>query len=435
MSLDNTMIGALAFVVLIGLLVVRVPVGIAMIAVSVGGYSLVASSDAALVRFAPDAVGAASVQGLSVIPMFIMMGLFMERSGLGTDLYRLFNALLWRIRGGMATATIGAAALFGAVNGSALASTSTMSLVAVPEMRAHGYDDRLSAGTAAVGGTLGMLIPPSATLVLYGLITEEPIGAVLIAGLLPGMLCAVLLMVTAYVLVVLRPSLAPPRQATRTGITVGAAVLRAWPVPVIFGISMGGIYLGIFTATEAGAVGAASCLVYGILTRRLKLAGLWEALSRTVSLSATIFLIVIGGKMFGFFLSVSGIPRTLTDWVSDLSLHPMAVIAIIYAIYFVLGALMDELAILVIMTPLVYPIVIAIGFDGVWFGVLTVLMLMTGLLAPPVGIVSFVVSGITGIRLDLVFRGIAPFMIPLAVTAALVVIFPDIVLLLPELMD
>lgn len=404
-----------------------------MIAVSTVGYAWIATPDSALTRLAPDAVGAASVQGLSVVPLFILMGLVLERAGLGSDLYGLFDVLFRRLRGGLGVATIGASALFGAVNGSALASASTMSMVAVPEMRSRGYADKLAAGTAAVGGTLGMLIPPSATLVLYGLITEEPIGPLLVAGILPGIMTALLLMVTVLLWVWRRPEIAP-LAIPEDGHRLGPALAAAWPVPVLFGTVMGGIYFGVFTPTEAGAAGAALSIVYGVLTRRVNAGRFFEAISRTVRLSAAIFLIVIGGKMFGFFLALSGIPRELSQLIDGLAVPSLVVIAAVYAVYWVLGALMDELAILVIMTPLVYPAVIALGYDGVWFGILTVVMLMSGLLAPPVGIVSFVVSSVTGINLGEVFRGIAPFMVSLAVAAALITLIPDIVLLLPRLM-
>ena len=368
-----------------------------------------------------------------MIPLFVLMGLLLASAELGRDLYRSIDAYLWNVRGGLGMATIGASALFGAVSGSAVASATTMSVVAVPEMRKFDYDSGFAAGTAAVGGTLGALIPPSAVLVLYGVLTEEPIGQVLIGGIVPGVMTTLLLMATAYLTVRLRPAYAsrPPEKPELGRIE---ALRLIWAVPVIFGISMGGIYFGIFTPTEAGAAGAFLSLVYGVVTRRLSWRGFVSALSRTIRTTSFIFMLVIAGQIFGFFLTASRIPFELGEWISGLSIAPWIIVTIIFVVYFVLGALMDEIAILVIMTPIIYPVVISLGYSGVWFGVLTVMMLLTGLLMPPVGLISFVVAGVTKIELGQVFRGIFPFVGALAVSIMLVIFFPSIVTWLPGLM-
>jgi tripartite ATP-independent transporter DctM subunit len=429
------LIGVLGFVALVVLLALRVPVGIAMIAVSVVCYSIVVSPEAALARLGSDAFTGAASYSLSVIPLFILMGLVLAQALIGRDLYQFFDAVLWRIRGGLALATVGAAGLFGSVSGSATASASTMSVVAMPEMRRHGYDEGLGAACVAVGGTLGILIPPSAPLVLYGILTEEPIGALLIGGIVPGTMTTILLMITAYILVRLRPQLAPEGGQRDDHRSLLALAARIWSVPAIFGLSMGGIYLGVFTPTEAGAVGAFLAVGYSLASRRLTFATLVDGISQTVRLSAMIFLIVIAGRMFGFFLSVTGIPRTLGTVITDLAVAPWVVAALILVVYFVLGALMDEIAILVIMTPIMYPIVTTLGYDGVWFGVLTIMMLLTGLLTPPVGIISFIVSRVADVPLDRVFRSVAPFWISLIIASLLVIAFPNIVLVLPGLMN
>jgi tripartite ATP-independent transporter DctM subunit len=427
--------GLVGFIALLLLLAIRVPVGIAMIAVSVAGYAYIVSPTAALARLGSDAFTEASSYGLSVIPLFVFMGLLLAQSQLGKDLYTALDALLWRLRGGLAMATIGASAVFGSVSGSAVASASTMSVVAIPEMKRFRYDDGLAAACTAVGGTLGSLIPPSAVLVLYGILTEEPIGAILIGGFLPGLLTTVLLMATAWVLVKRRPHLAPDVDPSETRARLAPALLKIWAVPAIFGLSMGGLYLGVFTPTESGAVGAFLSLLYGLSTRRLNWLTFWDAASQTVRVSAMIFLVVIAGKMFGFFLSVTRIPRGLGAWITDLNVAPFVVILIIFVIYFALGAMMDEIAILVIMTPMMYPIVIGLGYDGVWFGVVSIMMLLSGLITPPVGLITFVVSGITGISVGRVFRSIGPFLIGMTIAVLLVVAFPQIVLVLPELMN
>lgn len=426
-------IGVLALALMLLLMALQVPVAIAMMAAAVAGYAVIVGPSPALVRFGSDVFREAASYNLSVIPLYVLMGLLLASAGLGKDVYTALAAFLWRLRGGLAPATIAASALFGAVNGSAVASTTTMSIVAVPEMRRHNYDPPLSAACAAVGGTLGILIPPSAILVLYGVLTEESIGQVLIAGIIPGLLTTALLMVTASVIVWRKPSLAPAKP-TSPPISKLQALGLAWAVPVIFGISMGGLYLGIFTPTESGAVGAFLALAYGVMTRRLGRTSFLEAVSRTVRTSALIFLLVIAGKMFGFFLSITGIPRDLGAFIGALDVPPVVVLATIFLIYFIAGALMDEIALLVIMTPITYPIVIELGYSGVWFGVLSIMMLLTGLLTPPVGLLTFVVSKITAVPLGQVYRAVTPFWLTLVLAIVLVMIFPSVATILPDLM-
>ena len=429
-------VGLLGFAALLVLIALRVHVGIAMLAVSIPGYAYITNTDAALARLGTDAYSSASNYSLSVIPLFVFMGLLLAQAQLGKDLYALLDALLRRLRGGLAVATIGASAIFGSVSGSAVASASTMSVVATPEMRRYKYDDGLAAATTAVGGTLGALIPPSAVLVLYGILTEEPIGRILIGGILPGIMTALILMLTAWLLVLRRPALAPPvdKDGKRSVLQVIRLGVRVWAVPVIFAVSMGGIYLGVFTPTEAGAAGSGLALVYGLVSRRLLWTGFKQATSQTVMISAVIFLVIIASQMYGYFLSVTRIPRNLGEFVEGLDVAPWIVIAMIFAIYFALGAIMDEIAILVIMTPIMYPIAIGLGYDGAWFGVVSIMMLLTGLLTPPVGLIVYVVSNISKVPVGTVFRSVTPFWMALIVAVALAVAFPDIVLWLPGLM-
>ncbi|MGH8945990.1 MAG: TRAP transporter large permease, partial [Acidimicrobiia bacterium] len=363
-------VGILGLVALVVLLLLRVPVAIAMIAVGLAGFTIIINLDAALARLASDTFRATTIESLAVIPMFVLMGLILAAAALGEDVYKAIDAFLWRLRGGLGVATIGASALFGAVSGSAVASATTMSVVAVPEMRRFDYDSGFAAATAAVGGTLGILIPPSAILVLYGVLTEEPIGQVLIGGIIPGIITAALLMLTAYLVVRARPHYAP-RPAEAPDLSKWAAIRLVWAVPVIFGISMGGIYFGIFTPTEAGAAGAFLSIAYGVLTRRMTWDGFKTGVGRTIRTTAFIFMLVIGGQILGFFLSASRIPIELGAWINSLEIAPWVVVTLIFVVYFILGALMDEIAILVIMTPIMYPVVIGLGYSGVWFGVLT----------------------------------------------------------------
>jgi len=426
-------VGLLGIIAMLVLLALKVPVGIAMIAVSVVGYGYVVRPAAALARLGSDPFTSVTSYAFSVIPLFILMGLFLANSKLGSDLFSFVNALLGRCRGGMAMATIGASALFSAVCGSSIATASTIATVTVPEMRKYNYHEGLAAGAAAAGGTLGILIPPSAALVLYGILTEEAIGKLLIAGFLPGVMTAGILMLAAYLVALIKPEYAPIA-ARRTSGSLWKTFKRTWSVPAIFAISIGGIYGGVFTPTEAGAVGAFLSLLFGVVSGRLSGKALAAALYATARVTAVIFLIVVGGKMFGYFLTVTRIPLMLTDYISSLGIAPFLVIFVLFALYFVMGALMDEIAILVIMTPIVYPLVIKLGYDGVWFGVLTIMMLLTGLLTPPVGLLSFIVSSLTNVPLSKVYAGVTPFWLALIVAISLVIIFPEIVLFLPRLM-
>ena len=427
-------VGILGLIVMVVLLLLRVPVAVAMITVGVVGFTIIINREAAFARLGSDAFFGASLYSLSVIPLFVFMGLILAASALGEDVYKAIDAFLWRLRGGLGVATIGASALFGAVSGSAVASATTMSVVAVPEMKRFDYDGGHAAATAAVGGTLGALIPPSAVLVLYGVLTEEPIGQVLIGGIIPGIMCAVFLMFTAWLVVVIRPQYAP-RAPVKPDLSKLRAIASIWAVPLIFFIVMGGIYQGFFTPTEAGAAGAALSILYALITRRMTRQGFMAALSRTIRTTSFIFMLVIGGQIFGFFLSASRIPIELGEWIRGLDVAPAIIVSAIFVIYFILGALMDEIAILVIMTPIMYPVIIGLGYSGVWFGVLTIMMLLTGLLMPPVGLITFVVAGVTKIPLSDVFRGIFPFVAALAVAIMLVIFFPEIATWLPDLMS
>jgi tripartite ATP-independent transporter DctM subunit len=427
------LVGVVGILAMLVLLALKVPVGIAMILVSIIGYGYVIRPAAALARLGSDPFTSVTSYAFSVIPLFILMGLFLANSRLGTDLFSFVNALLGRYRGGMAMATIGASALFSAVCGSSIATASTIATVAVPEMRKYHYHEGLAAGAAAAGGTLGILIPPSAALVLYGILTEEAIGRLLIAGFLPGVMTAVILMCAAYLVARAKPNFAPVA-AAESGGAIWRAFGKTWSVPAIFGISIGGIYGGVFTPTEAGAVGAFLSFLFGLATGRLTWSSSIAALYQTARVTAVIFLIVVGGKMFGYFLTVTRIPLTLTDSIASLGIAPFLVIFVLFALYFVMGALMDEIAILVIMTPIVYPLVIKLGYDGVWFGVLTIMMLLTGLLTPPVGLLSFIVSSLTNVPLNKVYAGVTPFWIALLVAISLVIVFPEIALLLPRMM-
>jgi tripartite ATP-independent transporter DctM subunit len=331
-------------------------------------------------------------------------------------------------------ATIATCAAFAAVSGSVIATTATIAKVTVPEMVFKRYNRAFAVGCAAGGSSLGILIPPSSVLVIYGILTEESIGQMLIAGIIPGLMTALILMITAYILVRFKPELAPQTGRSTSAEKI-SAIKNIWPVAFIFGTSMGGIYLGIFTPTEAGAVGAFLSLVFCVATRRINFSGVFDSLRQAVRITAILMIIIIGGKMFGQFLSVSRIPVEMVNIVNAIDVSSTLLMLIIFLIYFISGFFMEEMATLVLYTPLFYPVVIAAGFDGVWFGIVTTLMLLIGLLTPPVGVITFVASSVTKTPLDETFRGVTPFWIALVVAVLILIFFPGIVTYLPNLMQ
>ncbi len=431
--MNTVLIGVLSFVVLLIFVFLHMPISIVMLIVGIVGYALVVSPQAALVKLGTDIFNNAAVYTLSVIPMFLLMGLFLGTSGLARRLFDAFNAWLGHIRGGLAIASITACAFFSAVSGSNIGTAATIGKVAVPEMRAHKYKDSFSAGSVAAGGTLGILIPPSSLMIVYGALTEESIGKLLIAGILPGIMTAALLAFTAWLLVRLNPSLAPTGEAAPFSVKM-QSIKTIWPVPVIFIISMGGIWLGVFTATEGGAIGAFLSLLYALLTKQLTWKGLNSALEETANVTAMIFLVIIGGTLYGHFLTATRIPLIMKEYIVALNLSPLALIGLVFFVYFIAGFVMDAMAIIVIFTNLFYPLVTAAGYNGIWFGVITILLCNIGFITPPVGPVSMVTASATNTPVEAVFKGVTPFWFALIAATAILIAFPEIATYLPNMM-
>jgi tripartite ATP-independent transporter DctM subunit len=431
--MNTVLIGVLSFVLLLILVFLHMPISIVMVVVGTIGYALVVNSQAALVKLGTDTFNNAAVYTLSVIPMFLLMGLFLGTSGLARRLFDAFNAWLGHVRGGLAIASITACAFFSAVSGSNIGTAATIGKVAVPEMRTHKYKDTLAAGCVAAGGTLGILIPPSSLMIVYGALTEESIGKLLIAGILPGIVTAVLLAFTAWLQVRINPSLAPTGKSAPFDIKM--QTLKAiWPVPVIFIISMGGIWLGVFTATEGGAIGAFLSLLYALITKQLSKKGLNSALEETANVTAMIFLVIIGGTLYGHFLTATRIPLIMKEYIVALNLSPLMLIGLVFLVYFVAGFVMDAMAIIVIFTNLFYPLVTSAGFNGIWFGVITILLCNIGFITPPVGPVSMVTASATETPVEAVFKGVTPFWFALIAATAILIAFPAIATYLPNMM-
>jgi tripartite ATP-independent transporter DctM subunit len=431
LDLSPEMIGVLGILVLFILIFAKFPIGFSMFLVGALGYAAIIGPQAALVKLGSDPFNNVNNYTLSVIPMFTFMGMLLGYTGLGADLFAAFNSMLGRFRGGLAMATIGTCAAFASVSGSVIATTATISPVAVPAMKKNNYHDSLAAGVCASGSTLGILIPPSSNLVIYGMLTEESIGQLLIAGILPGIMTALLMMITVYIMVRIKPMLAP------TTVTIdkqerAEAFKKVWPVPVIFVLSMGGILIGLFTATEGGAFGAFLALVISLATKRCTLKGLKQSLVGTARVTGMLMIFIVGGVTFGNFISVSRIPAFLQVYLVDLP--PVVLMAAIFGIFFVSGFFLDAMAALIIFTSLFYPLVIAAGFSGVWYGIISILMILIGFLTPPVGIVAIVTSGLTHIKLETVFKGTIPFWFSLMAAAVILVAFPQIATFLPSFM-
>jgi C4-dicarboxylate transporter DctM subunit len=370
---------------------------------------------------------------LTTIPMFILMAYFSASSGLARDLYTASAHWLSRVRGGLAIATVFACGIFGAMSGASLAAASVMSSIAMPEMRRHGYSDELSAGAIGVGATLDILIPPSIGMVIYGIMTQTSIGKLLIAGVVPGIIVGIFLVLAILMWVKVSPAHAPETYVVSAA-ERWACLRRIWPSLVLIVLVVALLYAGVATPAEVGALGAFLSAVIGVTLRRLTWDGALEALQQTVKTSAMIFMILIGATIFGYYMALSQVPQHVVAVVTDLNLNRWVVIAGIVVAYFVVSMFMDELPLLLLTLQLTFPLIISLGFDPIWFGVLSMLMVSMGLVFPPVGMIAFVVSANANVSLVKVYKGTSILMLALVLTTVLIILFPQIVLWLPSTM-
>lgn len=423
------LIGFAAALLLIGL---RVPVAVAMGLVGVVGTALLADWSMVAFVLANQPFEAVFPYGLSVVPLFIFMGVFAARAGLSRNLYEGVYAFVGHFRGGLGIATVGACAGFGAICGSSLATAATMSKVAIPEMRRRGYADTLASASVAAGGTLGVLIPPSIILILYALLTEQSIGALFAAALIPGLLATALYMGSVSVQVRLLPDLGPAGDRFTWGQRL-RALARVWDVTLLFVVVIGGIYAGVFSPTEAAAVGAAGAFAFAALRGQLTWKVLGEALSETAVTTGMIFLILIGAALFNTFVETSRLPQTLVQALGGAELGPLMVLVLVVAFYLALGCFMDSLSMILLTVPFVFPVIVEAGWDPVWFGVVLVTIVELGLITPPIGMNLFVIQGTTpGLQLGTIVRGILPFIAADVLRIVLLIAFPALVLWLPR---
>jgi C4-dicarboxylate transporter DctM subunit len=429
-------LGIWGFVVMLGLIAVRMPVGLAMLAAGSAGYLTIAGWPAFLNYMKSTPYFLFSNYTLSVIPLFILMGAFAERSGLSQDLFRAANALVGHRRGGMAMGVIGACTAFGAICGSSVATTATFGRAALPELERYRYAPSLSTGTIAVGGTLGILIPPSVILVVYAISTEQNIVKLFQAALIPGLLATLFYCLAIAWRVRRNPDLAPPHPRVDPAERWRAA-LAVWPVMIVAVIVVGGIYGGVFTPTEGAAVGAVAMLAIALARRSLSWEGFKTSLIQTAETTALIFLILLGAEVFNAFLAFSQLPTTVAAMITDAGLPPYAVLATLLAFYIVLGAVMDELAMILLTLPVFFPIVTALDFGlpsdevAIWFGILVLIVVGIGLTAPPIGLNVFVISAIARhVPITQTYRGVLPFVATDLVRLTLCAAFPGLSLFL-----
>jgi tripartite ATP-independent transporter DctM subunit len=434
-------VAALGFAVMLLLIAIRMPVGLSMLVTGSAGYIYLSSWPAFFAYMKANPYHQFASYTLSVIPLFILMGAFAERSGLSTALFRAASAVVGPLRGGLAMALIGACTAFGAICGSSIATTATFARSALPEFRRFGYEQGFATGTIAVGGTLGILIPPSIILVVYAITTEQNIAKLFMAALIPGLLAAVFYCIVIALVARANPEIAPPAQAL-TPIERRKAFAAVWPAIVVAIVVVGGIYGGVFTPTEAAAVGAVAMCVIALAQRRLGWAEIRDSLLQTAETSAMIFIILLGAEVFDAFLALSRLPTEAAALVGNIGLPPHAVVLVLMAFYILLGAVMDELAMILLTLPVFFPIVQGLDFGlpqeevAIWFGILVLIVVGIGLTAPPIGLNVFVVSAIAkNVPIAKTYRGVLPFIVADIVRLGLVVAFPALALWLVRLLS
>jgi C4-dicarboxylate transporter, DctM subunit len=424
-----------AFVALFAIVFLGLPIALGMGLVGAVGYGLVVNTHAAFAMIGQIAYDTVVTYEFSVLPLFILMGTFVARSGLSEELYDACNAFVGHRRGGLAYATVLACGGFSAVCGSSLATAGTMSRVAMPSMRRFGYADSLAAGAIAAGGTLGILIPPSVVLILYGIITENDINKLFIAGFLPGLVGIALYVAAVTFVIQLHPERGPRGERASWPERL-RALSKVWGVAVLFLVVLGGIYAGWFTPTEAAGIGASGAFLFALLRRSLTLSTTIEALIETASTTATMFFILIGALIFSNFLDAARTPAMLHEWISGLHVAPLAVIGIILLIYLVLGCVLESISMMLLTVPLFYPLVTKLGYDPIWFGIIVVVAIEISLITPPIGLNVYMLNSIIpDVTATTIFRGVAPFIAADVVRLALFVLLPGIVLFLPRLLS
>ena len=437
--MSPTLIGITGIAIMILLFLTRMPVAFVMAIVGFVGFSTMITPDAGLVLLSRNVYEVFDSYDLTTIPLFILMGQLGFNSGISKRLYDAGYKFLGSTRGGLAMATVSACTAFGAVCGSSPATAATMATVGLPEMKRYNYDDELATGSVASGGGIGMIMPPSVVLIIYGILTEQSIGALFVAGIFPALLVTVLFIITIYIRCRINPEQGPCGEKF-TWAEKMKALLGLGETLAVFTLVIGGIFIGLFTPTEAAAIGAFGILVIAILRQQITWAGFVKSLMETLRTSCMVMMLIAGAVIFGKFLAVTRIPFEIAGWVSELQMAPFLVMAVVIMIYFFGGCFMDALAFVTLTVPIFFPVIMELGYDPIWFGVIIVMVTEMGVITPPVGINVYVVYGVAKnvldqeIPLEKIFKGIFPFLIAVIVGVIILMIFPIIILYLPNLM-
>ncbi len=431
--MSPTAIGLIGIIALFVLIFSRMPIGFIMAIIGFFGFGAIVSYDASLNLVAKDFFNVFGSYNLTVIPLFVLMGQLSFHSGISSRLFDAAYRFIGHWPGGLAIATIGACSAFAAICGSTNATAATMAAATLPEMKRYNYKPGLATGVVAAGGSLGILIPPSVIFIVYGILTEQSIGKLFMAGLLPGVLLTTLFVITILIWTSLKPELGPPgpKFSWRERFKSLLGVIETL---VIFFFVMGGLFGGIFTPTEAGAIGAFGTLAVAMIQGNISWDGLVTSVFETTRITCMILVIVAGATIFGHFLAVSRIPFDIANWISGFDLAPAVIITLIIMVYLIGGCFIDSLALIMLTIPIFYPVVVKLGFDPLWFGVIIVLVTQIGVITPPVGVNVYVVSGVArDVPLNVIFKGVLPLLFALIVGTLLLIPFPQIALWLPSL--
>ena len=424
----------IGFGVLLTLIFLRIPLAIAMGVVGVTGFGILVNWKAALSMVSQIAFDTGLAYGLSVVPLFVLMGNFVTEAGLSKELYRASNAFLGHRRGGLAMATVVACGGFSAVCGSSMATAATMAGVAMPSMRKFGYSDSLASGCIAAGGTLGILIPPSVILIIYGILTESDIGQLFAAGIVPGLLGILCYLAAVRATTRLNPAAGPPGERMPWSERF-EALLGVWGVVLLFIVVMGGIYTGWFTPTEAAGIGAFGAFVFALLKGRLTVANTIKILVSATRTTAMIFAVLIGATLFANFVNLAGMPDQLTEWAQQFRDNPFIVVLFVIVVYLILGCVLESLSMILLTVPVFYPMMQSLGFDLIWFGIVVVVVTEISLITPPIGLNVFVLKAVLpDVTTRTIFRGVTPFWVADIVRLLLIVTIPALSLYLPSLL-
>jgi tripartite ATP-independent transporter DctM subunit len=432
--LSSDAVAIIGFVALFAMMLLRVPIGMAMGLVGVTGFGYIVGGVPALKMVGQTSMRTVTDYTFGVIPMFLLMGAFVSNSGMSRELFRAANGFLGHLRGGLGIATIAACGGFAAISGSSVATAATFSTVAYPEMRRYGYPQSFATGVIAAGGTLGAMLPPSTVLAVYGIITEQDIGKLFIAGVLPGILAAAMYIGTVTIIGFVRPDFLPraPRFSWKERLE---GLRNIWATLLLFVFVIGGLYGGLFTPTEAGGMGAGGAFLIGVLRGRLDRTEIRRSLLQATRTAAAVFTVLIGALLFGYFLTVTQTPQKVTEFLTGLGVGRYGVLALIMLMYLVLGCLMDSLAMVILTVPIIFPVITHLGFNPIWFGIIIVMTVELGLIHPPVGMIVFVIKSVVqDVKFTTIFKGVLPFIITDLIRLVILIAFPMIALWLPSRM-